>query len=101
YDGENLAAKIASGPLTLEESVEITSQLLAGLHHAHENGIIHRDVKPSNLIINLSNEVKIVDFGLAKRPHVSRVLTETGVIVGSITYMSPEQVLCKAIDHRT
>ncbi len=101
YEGETLASRIARGPLDLASATAILSQVLAGLHHAHENDIVHRDIKPSNLIINRKDEVKIVDFGLAKRPDVSRTLTETGVIVGSISYMSPEQVLCKNIDHLT
>ena len=100
YDGETLAERIERGPLDLTSASLITSQLLSGLQHAHENGIIHRDIKPSNLIINRSNEVKIVDFGLAKRPHISQALTETGVVVGTVSYMAPEQVLCKEVDHR-
>jgi non-specific serine/threonine protein kinase len=101
YDGETLADRIARGPLDLTSATVIATQLLSGLHHAHEHGIIHRDVKPSNLMINRNDEVKIVDFGLAKRPHMTQSLTETGIIVGTISYMAPEQVLCKELDHRT
>ena len=101
YDGETLASRITRGPLELTTAAAFTSQLLAGLHHAHEHGIVHRDVKPSNLILDHNDEVKIVDFGLAKRPEIARDLTETGVLVGTISYMAPEQVLCKQVDHRT
>ena len=100
YEGETLAERISHGPLDLTAAAVLASQLLSGLQHAHEQGIIHRDVKPSNVIIDRRNTVKIVDFGLARRPNVSRAITETGIIVGSISYMSPEQVLCKQVDRR-
>ncbi|MEO8725363.1 MAG: protein kinase [Acidobacteriaceae bacterium] len=101
YDGETLAERIAKAPLELSIALQIESQMLAGLHHAHENGVLHRDIKPSNVMVNRRNEVKIVDFGLAKRIDAEqRDLTETGMMVGTISYLSPEQILCKGIDHR-
>jgi non-specific serine/threonine protein kinase len=100
YEGETVAQRITRGALDLPAATMVAIQLLMGLQHAHSKGIIHRDIKPSNLILSPDGEVKIVDFGLARRPHVARALTETGVIVGTISYMAPEQVLSRPIDHR-
>ena len=100
YEGETVAQQVARGPLDLATASLIAIQLLSGLQHAHGKGIIHRDIKPSNLIVNPDGEVKIVDFGLARRPHIARAMTETGVLVGTISYMAPEQVLSRPVDHR-
>ncbi len=100
YEGETVAQRLTRGALDPSAASLIAIQLLSGLQHAHGKGIIHRDIKPSNLIVNPDGEVKIVDFGLARRPHVARALTETGVLVGTISYMAPEQVLSRPVDHR-
>jgi len=100
YEGETVAQQIARSPLDLSAASLIAIQLLSGLQHAHAKGIIHRDIKPSNLIVNPDGELKIVDFGLARRPHIARAMTETGVLVGTISYMAPEQVLSRPVDHR-
>lgn len=101
YHGETLAQKLRRGPLDPNVAVDIAAQLLSGLDHAHHRGVIHRDVKPANLILCENGMVKIVDFGLAKDLGSGKGLTATGEILGTISYMSPEQVLCKPLDHRT
>ena len=100
YEGETLAARIARGRLELSAAVHFASQLLSGLGHAHSNGVIHRDIKPSNLIVLRNDELKIIDFGLAKGSNTGPQLTETGAFLGTISYMSPEQILCKEVDCR-
>jgi non-specific serine/threonine protein kinase len=101
YHGETLAERLKRGAVDPDAAVDITVQVLSGLEHAHQRGVIHRDVKPANLIMCETGVVKIVDFGLAKDVGSSGGLTATGEMMGTISYMSPEQVLCKTLDHRT
>ena len=100
YKGETLKQKLARGPLTVTEAVNVAVQVATGLTAAHEKGIIHRDIKPANIIITDDNVLKILDFGLAKLTHQTG-LTKSGVALGTITYMSPEQVEGEEVDHRT
>ncbi len=100
YEGETLAERLRRGPLNPDIAVDHTVQILSGLDHAHARGVIHRDLKPANLILCDSGVLKIVDFGLAKKTDAGEGLTETGGMAGTVSYMSPEQVLCKTIDHR-
>lgn len=101
YHGETLAQRLKRGALELDAAVDIGTQILSGLEHAHSRGVIHRDVKPANLIMCENGLVKIVDFGLAKDVSGGDDLTATGEMVGTVSYMSPEQVMCKSLDHRT
>jgi tetratricopeptide (TPR) repeat protein len=100
YEGESLAQKIRRGPLKLREAGEIAMQVAKGLEAAHARNIVHRDVKPSNILLTPQGVVKIVDFGLA-RVITSASMTQTGGTSGTVGYMSPEQSLGKPIDVRT
>jgi serine/threonine protein kinase/Tfp pilus assembly protein PilF len=92
-------------PLQLDEIINITIQICEGLQKAHDAGIIHRDIKPQNIIINKDGQVKILDFGLAKlrvgANGYSPSITKIGTTMGTINYMSPEQTMGKEVDHRT
>lgn len=90
YNGETLMEKIGRGPLRLEEAIDYSIQVARGMEKVHEKGIVHRDIKPQNLIVTVDNVVKIVDFGLAKLAGAKR-LTLQGITVGTLGYMSPEQ----------
>ena len=100
YEGETLKERIRRGPLDALEAVQIAIQVGQGLANAHSQGIIHRDVKPANIIITKDGVAKILDFGLAKLAGQAR-LTKTGSTLGTVAYMSPEQTRGQAVDHRT
>jgi serine/threonine protein kinase/tetratricopeptide (TPR) repeat protein len=100
YDGETLKKRIERGPLEVEEAIDIAIQIAQGLAIAHEHGILHRDVKPANIMITVDGVVKIVDFGLAKLSGRT-MLTRSGRTVGTAAYMSPEQTGAGEVDQRT
>jgi serine/threonine protein kinase len=100
-EGNELKDIIASGNLlTPEAVVDIIAQVADGLWFAHQQDIVHRDVKPSNIMVLNGGIAKITDFGIARLPN-SAVKTMTGLILGSPRYMSPEQVIGKTIDARS
>lgn len=86
--------------LPVEVALNIVIQVASGLAYAHERGIVHRDVKPSNIMVMNGNQVKIADFGIA-RMDSSLLSTQTGKVLGSPLYMSPEQVLNRPVDARS
>ncbi|MBI2568943.1 MAG: serine/threonine protein kinase [Candidatus Schekmanbacteria bacterium] len=91
----------ASGPLDRYRALEVTLQVAAGLGAAHAAGVVHRDVKPSNILLATNGQVKLTDFGIAKVLQEAIPITSTGATVGTPAYMSPEQIRCEAVDHRS
>jgi len=103
-EGETLRQRMLRTPLSLDESLEITRQLASALRAAHGAGVIHRDIKPDNIMLRRDGLVKVLDFGLAKLADISahtQVQTATGVILGTGYYMSPEQARGEDLDART
>jgi len=99
-DGKELKDKIKTGPISTNEAINIANQIAEGLDVAHKKGILHRDIKSSNIMITKDGRVKIMDFGLAKIKGGTE-LTKIGSTVGTAAYMSPEQARGEELDHRT
>jgi len=100
YTGETLKQRIRRGVLEVKEILDIARQTSEGLKKAHENGIVHRDVKPANIFITEDGSVKLLDFGLAKRKDRTQ-LTKERTKFGTVDYMSPEQIKGEEVDQRT
>jgi serine/threonine-protein kinase len=114
--GESLSERLGSGPIPIDEALEIARQIAEGLEAAHEKGIVHRDLKPANVQVGPDGSVKLLDFGLAKAfespvsgasdsasrsPTISEQMTGTGIILGTAAYMSPEQARGRSVDRRS
>ncbi|HYH45117.1 MAG TPA: protein kinase, partial [Thermoanaerobaculia bacterium] len=99
-EGETLRHRLERGPLHPVQAVDYALQIAAGLGAAHAKGIVHRDVKPANILITPGGRLKIVDFGVAQLEDQTR-LTKPGTVVGTAAYMSPEQLRGETVDHRT
>ena len=99
YEGETLRDRIARGPLSVADALDVAVQIARGLDHAHHAGIVHRDIKPANVIATRDGLVKIVDFGIAKILDRTGP-TRTGLTLGTVAYMAPEQAHGYAVDHR-
>ncbi len=98
-DGDDLSREIDAGPVTIERALDVATQLCSALKQAHDIGIVHRDVKPANILVDPNGTVKVVDFGLAKLRGVSKITMDASA-VGTMGYMAPEQLKGEAVDHR-
>jgi hypothetical protein len=113
-EGETLRTRLNRGALPVDEALETCRQVAEGLEAAHERGVVHRDLKPGNIMLTAEGKVKILDFGLAKAfrdegssadlansPTITDRMTRPGVILGTAAYMSPEQAKGRPADKRT
>ncbi|MCP5116878.1 MAG: serine/threonine protein kinase, partial [bacterium] len=99
-EGKTLAAKIRKRPLPLEKALQVAMQVGEALQAAHEKGVVHRDIKPGNIMLTAKGDVKVMDFGLAHLSGQTRI-TKTGTIMGTPAYMSPEQARGVEVDRRS
>lgn len=110
-EGSPLSDRLIQGPLAADEAATIATQIAEALSEAHRRGIVHRDVKPANVMIDRRGQSKLMDFGLAKSfaswgseaedDATARMLTRPGSVVGTVDYMSPEQLRGEAADARS
>ena len=99
-EGESLDKRIEQGPLKIAEALDIAQQIASGLEAAHEKKVVHRDIKPGNVIVDGKGHVTVMDFGLALLTEGSK-LTQLDTTLGTVAYMSPEQAQGVEVDHRT
>ena len=101
--GQNLGQRIYDDnreSIAFDDIIFILKKVACGLGHAHKRGVIHRDLKPDNILLSESREVKITDLGLARTLSVDKGFTQTGETVGTPYYMAPEQIQGARLDHR-
>ncbi len=99
-DGHSLRERTVKGPLSIEEVLEVSIQIAQGLTEAHQKGIIHRDIKSANIMVDEKGQPKIMDFGLAKVAG-GALITKEARPMGTVAYMSPEQARGEEVDHRS
>jgi two-component system LytT family response regulator len=107
-DGEPLGVRLTGGPMPLKELAAVGAQIADALDAAHQSGVVHRDIKPGNVLVNRRGHVKVLDFGLAKycspanaKSDDTRDLSDIGLVMGTVQYMSPEQALGREVDSRS
>ena len=108
-EGETLRERLNRGPLAVRKAIEIASQIAQALSAAHERGIIHRDLKPENIYLTKDGHAKLLEFGLSKEQgqtsdgglNMTITTTTPGTVMGTVGYMSPEQVRGQQVDHRS
>ncbi len=101
-DGENLKELVLrSGRLPVRRALELALAIADGLSFAHQRGLVHRDVKPQNVLLNQDGEVKVTDFGIARSMHVEHGVTQTGTVLGTGEYLAPEQASGKPVSPAT
>jgi eukaryotic-like serine/threonine-protein kinase len=101
-DGENLKELVVrSGRLPVRQALELALAVADGLAFAHDHGLVHRDVKPQNVLLNSEGEVKVTDFGIARSLHVEHGVTQTGTVLGTGEYLAPEQASGKPVSPAT
>jgi serine/threonine protein kinase/tetratricopeptide (TPR) repeat protein len=100
-EGDELSKRIAQGPLSIDQLLDVAMQVARGLQEAHGKGVVHRDIKPANIMLTAAGQAVLMDFGLAQVTAAASKLTREGISVGTTAYMSPEQTTGESIDHRT
>src|SRR5438128_81939 len=100
-EGQSLSTRLSSGPIPVPEALSYLDQVLSALSFAHHQRVIHRDIKPANMMLTPDGTVKLMDFGIARTDDESSKLTAPGSTLGSMNYMSPEQIRGETTDERS
>ena len=96
-NGSDLRMFLQQGGVSQKKAVDLCRQIALGLQHAHDQGIVHRDIKPANILITHDETPKLTDFGIARWSRAEKTISDSQKIIGTVIYMSPEQVLCSKV----